>query len=376
MTRNRTEELAEELIQEGVAARAYHAGLDSRERERRQDLFIKDKIQVIVATIAFGMGVHKPDVRFVIHHDLPKNLEGYYQESGRAGRDGLPSECVLLYSRSDSVRLHRLIDSITNEQEQMVARKHLVKLIEFCESAECRRVQLLQYFGETYQGRGGEPLAECGACDNCLTPRERIDGTVEAQKILSCVFRIQQKSGFRVGLHHVVDVLCGADTEKVRKWGHQALSTYGIGTEHSRYEWAHFARELLRLGLLRQDAERFNVLETTSAGRDFLKNRSRIEVNKPLVTGRLSREKREQQRRMTGAVSYDESLFSRLREWRKNIAAERGVPAYVIFHDSTLQAIAQEKPTSMSGLSRIAGLGERKLAQYGDQLLAVIRASG
>ena len=229
MTRNRTEELEEALIEEGVVARAYHAGLDSKEREQRQDLFIKDKIQVIVATVAFGMGVHKPDVRFVMHHDLPKNIESYYQETGRAGRDGLPSECVLLYSRSDSVRLHRLIDGVTNEQEQMVARKHLAKLIEFCESTQCRRVQLLQYFGETYRGRDGEPLAECGACDNCLTPREQVDGTVEAQKILSCVLRIQQKSGFSVGLHHVVDVLCGADTEKVRKWGHQTLSTYGIG---------------------------------------------------------------------------------------------------------------------------------------------------
>ena len=222
--------------------------------------------------------------------------------------------------------------------------------------------------------RGGEPLAECGACDNCLTPREQVDGTVAAQKILSCVLRIQQKSGFRVGLHHVVDVLCGADTEKVRKWGHQTLSTYGIGEEHSRYEWAHFARELMRLGLLRQNAEQFNVLEVTPSGREFLKNRARIEVNKPLVTARLSREKREQQRKMTGAVSYDQDLFARLRDWRKNIATERGVPAYVIFHDSTLQAIAQEKPTSLSALSRIAGLGERKLAQYGEQILAVIRA--
>jgi ATP-dependent DNA helicase RecQ len=280
---------------------------------------------------------------------------------------------VLLYSRSDSVRLHRLIDGVTSEQEQMVARKHLVKLIEFCESALCRRVQLLQYFGETYQGGGGEPLAECGACDNCLTPRERVDGTVEGQKILSCVLRVQQKSGFRVGLHHVVDVLCGADTEKVRKWGHQTLSTYGIGTEHSRYEWIHFARELMRLGLLRQDAERFNVLEVTSSGRAFLKDRARIELNKPLVTARLSREKREQQKKMTGAVSYDQAVYSRLRDWRKNIATERGVPAYVIFHDSTLQAIAQEKPMNMAELSRIAGLGERKLTQYGDQILEVIR---
>ncbi len=364
MTRNRTEELEEALIHEGVLARAYHAGMESAERARRQDLFIQDQIQVIVATIAFGMGVHKPDVRFVVHHDLPKNIESYYQESGRAGRDGLPSECVLLYSRSDAARLHHLIDNITNEQEQTVARRHLTQLIEFCESPLCRRVQLLQYFGETYQGRDGRSLAACGACDNCLTPREQVDGTVEGQKILSCVLRIQQKSGFRVGLHHVVDVLCGADTEKIRRWEHQTLSTYGIGGEHTRYEWMHFARELMRLGLLRQDAERFNVLEATPTGREFLKNRARIEVNKPLVTGRLSREKREQQRKMTGAIVYDQGLFSRLREWRKSVAAERGVPAYVIFHDSTLQAIAQEKPTSRAGLARIAGLGERKLTQY------------
>ena len=375
MTRNRTEELEDALIQKGVLARAYHAGLESTERELRQDLFLKDKIQVIVATIAFGMGVHKPDVRFVVHHDLPKNIESYYQQSGRAGRDGLPSECVLLYSRSDSVRLHRFIDSVTTEQEQMVARKHLVKLVEFCESALCRRVQLLNYFGETYRDRGGEPLAVCGACDNCLTPREQVDGTVEGQKILSSVLRVEQKSGFRVGLHHVIDILRGADTEKVKKWGHETLSTYGIGAERSRHEWAHFARELVRLGLLRQDTEKFNVLEVTPSGRDFLKNRARIDVHKPLVTARLSREKREQQRKMTGAASYDEGLFARLREWRRTVATERGVPAYVIFHDSTLQAIAQEKPTSVSGLSRIAGLGERKLAQYGDQILAVIRAA-
>jgi ATP-dependent DNA helicase RecQ len=374
MTRNRTEEIEEALTREGVVARAYHAGFDSQERAKRQDLFIKDQVQVIVATIAFGMGIHKPDVRFVLHHDLPKNIESYYQETGRAGRDGLPSECVLLYSPSDAVRLHRLLDGVTDEQERTVARKHLAKLIEFCESALCRRVQLLQYFGETYLGSNGEAVDACGACDNCLTPRERVDGTLAAQKFLSCVLRIQKKSGFNVGLHHLIDVLSGAETEKVRKWGHETLSTYGIGREHSRHEWAHLAREFIRLGLLRQNTEQFNVLETTSAGRDFLKERARIEVSKPLATARLSREKREQQRKMTGAVSYDQDLFSRLRGWRKKIAAERGVPAYVICHDSTLQAIAQEKPTSMAALSRIAGLGERKLATYGEQILAVIRA--
>ena len=359
MTRKRTEELAEALARQGVTACAYHAGLDSAERARRQDLFIKDHVQVIVATVAFGMGIHKPDVRFVIHHDLPKNIESYYQETGRAGRDGLPGECVLLYSASDAVRLHHLIDAITDEQEQAVSRRHLTKLIEFCESPRCRRVQLLQYFGETYRDVGGEALEACGACDNCLTPREQIDGTLPAQMFLSCILRIQQKSGFGVGLHHVVNVLCGADTEKVRRWGHETLSTFGIGGEHSRSEWTHFAREFVRLGLLLQNTAQFNILEVTPAGREFLKARARIEVSKPLVTAKLSREKREQQKKATGAIAYDQDLFSRLKEWRKKTATERAVPAYVICHDSTLQAIANEKPANMAALARIAGLGER-----------------
>jgi ATP-dependent DNA helicase RecQ len=374
MTRDRTEELARALTERGVAARAYHAGLDSEVRTERQDLFIKDEIAVIVATIAFGMGIHKPDVRFIIHHDLPKNIESYYQETGRAGRDGLPSECVLLYSPSDAARLHHFIDEMASEQERDIARRHLSKLVEFCESSTCRRVDLLRYFGETYQTGDGGALSECGACDNCVTPREEIDGTLPAQKLLSCILRIEQKSGFSAGLQHVVDVLCGADTEKVRKWEHQSLSTYGIGKEHSKREWIQLARELMRLGLVSQNVERFNVLEATPSGRLFLKNRERITVRKPLVTARLTREKKERQRQMTGAVSRDEGLFTRLRDWRKAVANERGVPAYVIFHDATLQAIAAEKPTSIAALARIAGIGERKLVQYGEQILAIVHS--
>ncbi len=375
MTRNRTEELADALTREGVAALAYHAGLDSQERAKRQELFIRDEVQVIVATIAFGMGIHKPDVRFVVHHDLPKNIESYYQETGRAGRDGLPSECVLLYSPADAVRLHRLIDEGTDEQEKLVSRRHIARLTEFCESPQCRRVQLLGYFGETYTDPAGEPLDACGSCDNCLTPRETFDGTLEAQKLLSCILRIEQKAGFNVGLHHVVDVLLGADTEKVRKWGHESLSTYGIGKDRSRNEWIHFARELMRRGLIHQKADQFNVLEVTPAGRDLLRERARIELSRPMATARLSREKREQQRKMTGSIHYDEGVFDRLRAWRKATAAERGVPAYVIFHDSTLQAIAHEKPATLAALGRIAGLGERKLIEYGERILAEIRAA-
>jgi len=194
--------------------------------------------------------------------------------------------------------------------------------------------------------------------------------------LLSCILRVRQKSGFGVGLQHVVDVLCGADTEKVRRWGHQALSTFGIGGEHSRSEWTHFARELIRLGLVQQDAEAFNVLEVTEAGRLFLKARDRIEVDRPMVTGRLSREKREQQKKMTGAVAYDQATFDRLREWRKRTATERSVPAYVICHDSTLQAIAIEKPSTLADLSRIPGLGERKIASYGEGILEAVRSKG
>ncbi len=374
MSRKRTEAIEEDLAEQGYTALAYHAGLDSEERARRQDLFLKDHVRIIVATIAFGMGIHKPDVRFVLHHDLPKNIESYYQETGRAGRDGLPSECVLLYNPSDVMKLRHFIDKMTNEQERLVSAAHLEKLVAFCESSLCRRVQLLQYFGETYRGGAGEALGACGACDNCLVSRGLVDATMDAQKLLSCILRIQRKSGFSVGLMHLVDVLRGAETDKIRKWEHETLSTYGIGSERSKHDWIHLAKELIRLGLVRQDPDRFNILDMTEAGREFLKSRSRITIASPLKTGRLTQAEREQQKTMTGAVSYDENLFTRLRDWRKKMATERGVPPYVIFHDSTLQAIARQKPLDRSALSRIPGLGERKLEAYGEEILKLILA--
>ncbi|HYG34653.1 MAG TPA: DNA helicase RecQ, partial [Clostridia bacterium] len=255
--RKTAESLAEHLNSDGVKAKPYHAGLTAEERTRHQELFLRDEVRVICATIAFGMGINKPNVRFVMHYDLPKNIEGYYQETGRAGRDGLPSECVLLFSAGDVVKQLKFIDEKPNPKEQTIAREQLQQMVHYAECASCRRGELLQYFGEQY------PEDNCEGCDNCLSPRSTFDGTLAAQKFLSCVYRIREKSRFNVGLNHIIEVLTGAETEKVRRWGHDQLSTYGIGTEHSRPEWAAFGRELIRLGYLRQTADRLSVVEIT-----------------------------------------------------------------------------------------------------------------
>ena len=247
-SRKGAESVAEQLNQHGIAARPYHAGLTPTQRSENQELFLRDEIRVICATIAFGMGINKPNVRFVIHYDLPKNIEGYYQETGRAGRDGLPAECLLLFSPGDVVKQQRFIEEKL-PAEQRIAREQLQQIVHYADSAGCRRVELLRYFGETFEA------ADCGGCDNCLKPRDTFDGTVAAQKFLSCVYRIWQKSGFGMGLNHVVEVLTGADSDPIRRWRHEELSTYGIGREHSRPRWQAIGRELVRLGYLRQRAE-------------------------------------------------------------------------------------------------------------------------
>ncbi|MEK7249270.1 MAG: RecQ family ATP-dependent DNA helicase, partial [Bacteroidota bacterium] len=239
-SRKSADSVAERLLADGVSAKPYHAGMEKDERTRNQELFLRDEVQVICATIAFGMGINKPNVRFIIHHDLPKNIEGYYQETGRAGRDGLPSDCLLLYSNSDVMKQLHFIEE-KDAIEQRVARAQLDKIVEYAESSECRRVTLLDYFGEFYP----EPM--CNGCDNCLAPREKYDATIPAQKLLSCLARIKEKSGYTTGLNYVVEVLTGADTEEVRKRKHKSLSTYGIGKELSRKEWLEIGRELMRL---------------------------------------------------------------------------------------------------------------------------------
>ena len=359
LSRKGAESVAERLNENGIKAKPYHAGLTPTERSTHQELFLRDNIRVVCATIAFGMGINKPNVRFVVHYDLPKNIEGYYQETGRAGRDGLPGECVLLFSAGDAVKQTMFIDEKPNPQEQKIAREQLQQMVHYAECAGCRRSELLAYFGEEFSADG------CGACDNCLSPRATFDGTLAAQKFLSCVFRIREKNGFGVGLNHVVEVLTGADTEKIRKWDHAQLSTFGIGKEHSRPEWAAIGRELIRLGYLRQTAEKFSVLELTNAGAAMLKQRTKVTLTKPVTAP-------EKQTRHVGEIACDETLFERLRELRKKLADERDVPAYIIFSDVALRQMARNYPESESDFTRISGVGEKKLREFGEIFLREI----
>jgi ATP-dependent DNA helicase RecQ len=361
LSRKATESVAGRLNENGIKARPYHAGLTPKERSEHQELFLRDNIRVVCATIAFGMGINKPNVRFVVHYDLPKNIEGYYQETGRAGRDGLPGECVLLFSAGDAVKQTTFIDEKPNPQERQIAREQLQQMVHYAECAACRRTELLAYFGEEFSADG------CGACDNCLSPRATFDGTLAAQKFLSCVFRIREKSGFGVGLNHVVEVLTGADTEKISKWGHAQLSTYGIGKEHGRPEWSAIGRELVRLGFLRQTTEKFSVLELTNAGAAVLKSRAKVTLTKPAVVP-------EKNASHVGEIACDEVLFGRLRELRKRLADERDVPAYIIFSDVSLRQMARNYPASESEFARISGVGEKKLREFGDIFLGEIAA--
>lgn len=381
-SRKTAEQLAAKLTADGIKSAPYHAGLTADERSRNQEAFLRDEVHVICATIAFGMGINKPNVRYVIHCDLPKNIEGYYQETGRAGRDGLPSECLLLFSPGDRVKQMRFIDEKPDPRERDIARAQLEQMIHYAEVASCRREFLLGYFGEQYgtsisrSARTGaeEEQAEsalgapnCNGCDNCLSPRATWDGTTAAQKFISCVYRIREKSGFGVGLNHVVEVLTGADTEKVRKFGHQSLSTYNIGGEHTRAEWGAIGRELVRLGFLFQNNEKFSVLEVTDEGLAALKSRQKVTLTRPVTAPELDKEKHR-----AGEIACDEALFEKLRALRKQLADERGVPPYIVFSDVALRQMARFYPQSDAEFSRISGVGDKKLREFGAAFLGEI----
>jgi ATP-dependent DNA helicase RecQ len=360
-SRKAAESVAQRLEEDGIRAKPYHAGLTPQERSAHQELFLRDDVRVICATIAFGMGINKPNVRFVIHHDLPKNVEGYYQETGRAGRDGLPGECVLLFSPGDAVKQTQFIEEKTDPHEQKIAREQLQQMVHYAESSTCRRRELLGYFGEDFSAQA------CGACDNCLSPRATFDGTTAALKFLSCVYRIRERSGFGVGLNHIVEVLTGADTEKIRKWQHGQLTTYGIGKEHSRPEWAAIGRELVRMGFVRQTTDKFSVLELTAAGGTMLKERAKVTLTKPVTTP-------EPRGRRTGEISCDELLFEKLRQLRRRLADERDVPAYIIFSDVALRQMARDYPANQRDFAWISGVGEKKLSEFGEVFLEEISA--
>ncbi len=360
-TRSSADRLAASLAARGLAARPYHAGLEASTRAKNQELFLRDETRIICATIAFGMGINKPNVRWVIHHDLPKNIEGYYQETGRAGRDGLPADCLLLFSAGDAAKQTHFIEEISEAQEQQAARAQLRQMIHYAECSSCRRRELLAYFGEKYAA------GSCAACDNCLEPRATYDGTTLAQKFLSCVYRIRQASGFGTGLNHVVEVLTGADTDKVRRWSHHKLTTYGIGAELTRPEWAPIGRELLRLGYLVQSGGEFPILEISATGLEALRSRRIIMLTKPLAQPKSKRPARR-----AGEIECDEVLFGRLRDLRKRLADERGVPAYVIFGDATLREMARRYPATKDAMRGVFGVGERKLQEFGAVFAAVV----
>jgi ATP-dependent DNA helicase RecQ len=375
LSRRRVEELALQLQGDGIRARPYHAGLDGDTRRDNQEAFIRDDIQVIVATIAFGMGINKPDVRWVVHYDLPKTLEGYYQESGRAGRDGDPARCTLYFGAADVRTSEFLIEQkvepdtgLPLENEQRVARQQLRQLLNYAESTECRRAIQLRYLGETFAG-------PCGACDNCCEPRTAQDWTLEARQFMSCIARLAQR-GQRFGAAHIIDILRGAKSERVISRGHDSLSVYGIGKQRSIEDWRTLARALLHQGLIDETQDGFPVLSLNAQSRLVLREELQVHIAAAVRPKRAQPPTSAASRPgapSTGSEAAQDGLFDTLRELRKRLADEHGVPPYVVFHDATLREMSARRPLSIGEFAELHGVGEAKLARYGEQFIAAIR---
>ncbi|MFG1942259.1 DNA helicase RecQ [Nonomuraea sp. NPDC048826] len=365
LSRSSAEKIAAFLVENGIPALPYHAGLDARTRAHHQARFLREEGLVVVATIAFGMGIDKPDVRFVAHLDLPKSVEGYYQETGRAGRDGLPATAWMAYGLQDVVQ-HRRMALEGDEQHRRRQALHLDAMLALCETVTCRRAMLLDYFGQP----GSDP---CGNCDTCQTPPESWDGTVPAQKMLSTVLRLSRERGQKFGVGQIVDILLGKNTAKVLQHGHDSLTVFGVGTELGNTEWHGVARQLLAHGLLAVEPN-YGALVLTEASGDVLRGRREVRLRRD--PRRAAKPAAAKSRPAAADLPAEAApVFERLRAWRAAQAKEQGVPAYVIFHDATLREIATLGPTSLAELGSVSGVGENKLAKYGEQVLATLAGS-
>jgi ATP-dependent DNA helicase RecQ len=368
LSRRKVEETADWLKGQGIRALPYHAGMEFETRQRHQEMFQREEGIVMCATIAFGMGIDKPDVRFVAHLDLPKSVEGYYQETGRAGRDGMPANAWMAYGLGDVVQQRKMIDeSEADDAHKRVQTGKLDALLGLCEVASCRRVRLLAYFGETSK--------PCGNCDTCLEPPASFDATREAQMALSCVYRAQKASGFRFGAGHLIDILRGTRSEKVLQRGHEKISTFGVGAALSEPEWRAVFRQLVAFGYLAVDHDGFGALVLTDASKPVLKGEERVTLRKyvkPVRARQSSSRTGERADPTAGMSPREKARWERLRAWRAETAKSDGVPAYVIFHDATLAEIARSDPDTVDDLRHIPGIGVRKLERFGDELLDVV----